>query len=40
MVSNHEFDRELYEFVAEFTVPICALSERAEDVPELFEFFM
>ncbi len=40
MVSNDEFDRELYEFVAEFTVPVCALSERAEDVPELLNFYI
>lgn len=40
MVNNDEFDRELYEFVAEFTVPVCALVERAEDVPELLNFYV
>ena len=39
MVSNGEFDRDLYEFVAEFTVPVCALIDRAEDVPELLNFY-
>lgn len=40
MLANEEFDRELYEFVAEFTVPVCTLSERAEDVPELLNFYI
>ncbi len=40
MVSNDEFNRELYEFVAEFTVPVCALADRAEDVPELLNFYV
>ncbi len=40
MVNNNEFDRELYEFVAEFTVPVCALAERSEDVPELLNFYV
>ncbi len=40
MVNNDEFNRELYEFVAEFTVPVCTLSERAEDVPELLNFYV
>ncbi|WP_223787292.1 sigma-54-dependent transcriptional regulator [Marinicella meishanensis] len=40
MVANDEFDRELYEFVAEFAVPVCSLNERAEDVPELLNFYI
>ncbi len=40
MVNNHEFNRELYEFVAEFTVPVCALADRSEDVPELLNFYV
>ena len=39
MVVNNEFDRDLYEFLAEFSVPICALADRAEDVPELLNFY-
>lgn len=39
LVNNDEFDRDLYEFVAEFTVPVCALADRAEDVPELLNFY-
>jgi len=40
MVNNDEFDRELYEFVAEFTIPVCPLIDRAEDVPELLNFYV
>lgn len=39
MVNNDEFDRDLYELVAEFSVPVCALADRAEDVPELLNFY-
>lgn len=39
LVNNNEFDRDLYEFLAEFTVPVCALAERSEDVPELLNFY-
>ncbi len=39
LVKNTEFDRDLYEFVAELTVPVCALADRAEDVPELLNFY-
>lgn len=39
MVNNDDFDRDLYDFVAEFTVPVCALAERTEDVPELLNFY-
>ena len=40
MLANGEFDRELYEFIAEFTVPVCSLAERTEDVPELLNFYV
>ncbi len=40
LVANNDFDRELYDFIAEFMVPVCALSERAEDVPELLNFYV
>lgn len=39
MVNNEEFDRDLYELVAEFSVPVCALADRSEDVPELLNFY-
>jgi DNA-binding NtrC family response regulator len=40
MLANGDFDRELYEFIAEFTVPVCSLAERTEDVPELLNFYV
>ncbi|MDJ1139901.1 sigma-54-dependent transcriptional regulator [Marinicella marina] len=40
LVNNGEFDRELYDFVAEFPVAVSALSERSEDVPELLNFYV
>jgi two-component system nitrogen regulation response regulator NtrX len=40
LVSQDEFNRELFDFIAEFTVPVCALAERAEDVPELLNFYV
>ncbi|MFC3192933.1 sigma-54-dependent transcriptional regulator [Marinicella sediminis] len=40
LVSNDEFNRELFDFIAEFTVPVCNLSERSEDVPELLNFYV
>ncbi len=40
MVNNSEFNRELYDFVAEFPVVVCSLAERSEDVPELLNFYV
>lgn len=40
MVASDDFDRELYDFIAEFVVPVCALTDRVEDVPELLNFYV
>jgi two-component system nitrogen regulation response regulator NtrX len=40
LVAGDEFNRELFDFVAEFTVPVCALADRTEDVPELLNFYV
>lgn len=40
LVNNGEFNRELYDFVAEFPVAVCSLAERSEDVPELLNFYV
>ncbi|MCB1581729.1 MAG: sigma-54 dependent transcriptional regulator [Marinicella sp.] len=40
LVANGDFDRELYDFIAEFMVPVCALTERIEDIPELLNFYV
>lgn len=40
MVANGDFNRELYDFIAEIMVPVCPLVERAEDVPELLNFYV
>lgn len=40
MVNNGEFNRELYDYVAEFPVTVCSLAQRAEDVPELLNFYV
>lgn len=39
-LNNGEFNRELYDFVAEFSVMVCSLSERSEDVPEILNFYV
>lgn len=40
LLSNGDFDRELYDFITEFTVQVCTLAERSEDVPELLNFYV
>jgi len=40
LVLNNEFDRELYDFIAEFTVTVSSLANRIEDVPELLNFYV
>ncbi len=40
LLSGGDFDRELYDFITEFTVQVSTLNERAEDVPELLNFYV
>jgi two-component system nitrogen regulation response regulator NtrX len=40
LVNSGDFNRELYDFIAEFVVPVCSLFDRAEDVPELLNFYV
>ncbi|TDR20557.1 sigma-54-dependent transcriptional regulator [Marinicella litoralis] len=40
LLAGGDFNRELYDFITEFTVQVCTLAERAEDVPELLNFYV
>lgn len=40
LLQNGDFSRELYDCLAEITIPVCSLAERKDDVPELLNFYV